>query len=57
MIFEPGRLIVGLAGDGQLRWAAADVTGVVEEARLRLDLAPIPAIAFGRCAAVASRQC
>lgn len=49
-----GSLEVGLAADGWLRWAAVDVTRVVEEARRRLDLAPVPAIAFGRCAAAAT---
>jgi molecular chaperone Hsp33 len=49
-----GQLEVGLAAEGQLRWAAVDVTQVVEEARRRLDLAPVPAIAFGRCAAAAA---
>jgi molecular chaperone Hsp33 len=49
-----GWLEVGLAAEGRLRWAAVDVTAVVEEARRRLDLAPVPAIAFGRCAAAAT---
>jgi molecular chaperone Hsp33 len=54
MIDPRGCLEVGLAADGELRWAAADVTSPVEEARRRLDLAPVPAIAFGRCAAAAA---
>ena len=43
-----GRLQIGLAGQGTLRWAAADITGVLEEARRRLDLSPIAAVALGR---------
>lgn len=43
-----GRLHVGLAGSGTLRWAAADIAGVLEEARRRLDLSPIAAVALGR---------
>lgn len=49
-----GQLEVGLAAEGHLRWAAVDLTPVVEEARRRLDLGPVPAIAFGRCAAAAT---
>ncbi len=45
---QTGRLEVGLAGAGSLRWAAADITPALEEARLRLDLSPISAIALGR---------
>lgn len=48
-----GVLEVGLAAGGRLRWAAADITAVVEEARLRLDLSPLSTVAFGRCAAAA----
>jgi molecular chaperone Hsp33 len=48
-----GVLEVGLSAGGQLRWAAADITAVVEEARLRLDLSPLSTVAFGRCAAAA----
>lgn len=43
-----GRLQVGLAGDGGLRWAAANLTEVVETARDRLDLSPVAAAALGR---------
>jgi len=43
-----GRLQVGLAGDAGLRWAAADLTEVVEAARARLDLSPVAAAALGR---------
>lgn len=49
-----GRLDVGIAAGGQLRWTAVELRGVVEEARTRLDLAPLPTVAFGRCAAAAS---
>ena len=43
-----GRLHIGLAGGGSLRWAAADLTPVVEEARRRLDLSPLASAALGR---------
>lgn len=43
-----GRLRVGLAGEGSLRWAAAELTDVVETARARLDLSPVAAAALGR---------
>ena len=43
-----GRLEVGLAAGGALRWVAADVAPALEEARLRLDLSPISAVALGR---------
>jgi molecular chaperone Hsp33 len=43
-----GRLQVGLAGAGGLRWAAANLTEVVETARARLDLSPVAAAALGR---------
>ncbi len=49
-----GSLQLGLAGGGALRWAAADVTGVVEEARGRLDLSPVAAAALGRSLAGAA---
>jgi molecular chaperone Hsp33 len=50
----PGTLQLGLAGGGALRWAAADVTGVVEDARGRLDLSPVAAAALGRSLAGAA---
>ncbi|MEE8138543.1 MAG: Hsp33 family molecular chaperone HslO [Thermoanaerobaculia bacterium] len=43
-----GRLEVGLAGLGTLRWVAVDITLLLEEARRRLDLSPIAAVALGR---------
>ena len=50
----PGRLVLGLAGGGSLRWAVANVTDVVEEARERLDLSPVASAALGRCLAGAA---
>lgn len=44
-----GRLELGLAGDGALRWAAVDLTDVVREARDRRDLGPVSTAALGRC--------
>jgi molecular chaperone Hsp33 len=49
--FARGGLRTGLAGDGGLRWAAADLTAVIETARARLDLSPVAAAALGRCLA------
>jgi molecular chaperone Hsp33 len=49
-----GLLELGLAGGGALRWAVADITPVVEEARGRHDLWPVPAAALGRCLAGAA---
>ncbi len=51
---QTGLLQTGLAGGGALRWAAADLTGVVEEARDRLDLSPVAAAALGRSLAGAA---
>lgn len=48
------RLDVGLAGQGTLRWVAVDLTQVLEEARRRLDLSPIAAVALGRALAAAT---
>lgn len=42
------RIETGLAGDGSLRWVAVDLGGVLEEARRRLDLSPLAAVALGR---------
>jgi molecular chaperone Hsp33 len=44
-----GTLELGLAGNGALRWAVADITEVMEELRGRFDLWPVPAAALGRC--------
>jgi molecular chaperone Hsp33 len=49
-----GSLQLGLAGAGALRWAVADVTDVVTEARDRLDLSPVAAAALGRSLAGAA---
>jgi molecular chaperone Hsp33 len=43
-----------MAGHGAFRWAVADITDVVEEARGRFDLWPVPAAALGRCLAGAA---
>lgn len=43
-----GQLGVGLAAGDSLRWAAADFTAIVEDARQRLDLSPVAAAALGR---------
>jgi molecular chaperone Hsp33 len=44
-----GELQVGLAAGGELRWAVADLSVLLEEARSRLDLSPVAAVALGRC--------
>ena len=49
-----GKLELGLAGNGAFRWAVADITDVVAEARDRFDLWPVPAAALGRCLAGAA---
>ena len=49
-----GELRLGVAANGDLRWAVVDVTGPTEEARRRLDLSPMAAVALGRCMAAAS---
>lgn len=43
-----GRLDLGLAGEGSLRWAVVNLTGIVQEARDRLDLSPVASAALGR---------
>ena len=48
------RLQLGMAGQGALRWVAADVTDIVREVRDRLDLTPVAAAALGRAVAGAS---
>jgi molecular chaperone Hsp33 len=47
---EPGAgtLALGVAARGDLRWAAVDVSAPLEEARRRLDLSPLAAVALGR---------
>jgi molecular chaperone Hsp33 len=49
-----GRILRGLAGDGNLRVVAADTTDVVEEARLRHGLSPTATAALGRAMTGAS---
>ncbi len=49
-----GRLELGLAGGGSLRWAVADLTDVLREARDRRDLGPVASAALGRCMAGAA---
>lgn len=41
-------LQTGLAGRSTFRWVAADLSLVLEEARRRLDLSPLSAVALGR---------
>lgn len=48
-----GRLAIGLAAAGSVRWAAVSMAGAVEEARLRQDLSPLAAVALGRALAAA----
>jgi molecular chaperone Hsp33 len=43
-----GRLHVGTAARGELRWALADLTPLVEEARVLRDLSPLAAIGLGQ---------
>ena len=47
--FAEGGLRLGLAGDGGLRWAAADLSAVIETVRAWLDLSLVAAAALGRC--------
>lgn len=49
-----GALQLGLAARGTFRWAVVDVTGPLEEARRRLDLSPLAAVAMGRAMAAAA---
>jgi len=43
-----GTLRIGTAARGDLRWALADLTPLVEEARVLRDLSPLAAIGFGQ---------
>ncbi len=43
-----GKLRLGLAGGGQLRWAVADLTAIVETLRARRDFSPVAAVALGQ---------
>lgn len=49
-----GELRLGVAGNGDLRWAVADVTEPLEAIRRALDLSPIAAVALGRALAAAA---
>jgi molecular chaperone Hsp33 len=51
---DAGVLQLGVAAAGDLRWAVVDLAGPVEEARRRLDLSPIAAVALGRVLAAAA---
>ena len=53
-LLQIGSLEYGVAGEVSLRWAAVDLTAVVEEARQRHDLSPIAAVALGRAMAGAT---
>lgn len=53
-VLAEGRLRAGVAAGGALRWAAADLSRVVETARARLDLSPVAAAALGRSLAAAA---
>lgn len=53
-LLQSGSLEYGVAGEVSLRWAAVDLTPVVEEARARHDLSPIAAVALGRAMAGAT---
>lgn len=46
-----GELRLGVAANGDLRWAVVDVAGPLEEVRQRLDLSPLAAVAMGRALA------
>lgn len=52
--FGEGTLEYGVAGEVSLRWAATNLTAVVEEARRRHDLSPLAAVALGRAMAGAT---
>ena len=51
---SPGTLALGVAANGDLRWAVVDLGGPLEDARRRLDLSPISAVALGRSLAAAA---
>ncbi|MDX1631675.1 MAG: Hsp33 family molecular chaperone HslO [Thermoanaerobaculia bacterium] len=50
----PGRLEMGMAARGDVRWIAVDLSGPVQEARARLDLSPVASAALGRGLAAAA---
>ena len=47
-VMADGQLRVGLAAGGQLRWATAEMTEIVETARQRRDLSPLASVALGQ---------
>ena len=49
-----GTLRLGVAANGDLRWALVDITGPVEDVRRRLDLSPLASVALGRSLAAAA---
>lgn len=49
-----GALRMGLAGEGALRWAVADLSYIVETVRERRDLSPVAAAALGRTLAASA---
>ncbi len=49
-----GSLQLGVAGNGDLRWAVADVAGPLESIRRALDLSPVAAVALGRALTAAA---
>ncbi len=49
-----GQLQLGVAGNGDLRWAVADVTGPLESIRLALDMSPLATVALGRSLSAAA---
>ena len=51
---DQGVLRLGIAGDGDLRWAVADISRPLEAMRSRLDLSPTAAVALGRALAASS---
>ncbi len=53
-VLASGLLRLGLAGDGGLRFAVADLSEIVETMRERVDLSPVAAAALGRSLAGAA---
>lgn len=48
-----GTLSLGIAANGDFRWAAVDISVPLERVRRRLDLSPLAAVAIGRTMAAA----
>ena len=53
-VAEPGERVTGLADSGNLRWVAVELAWPLEEARRRLDLSPLAAVALGRALSAAA---